>query len=99
MNADMVNGIFETLAGVMVSLHCWQLYKDKMVRGVNLFATMFFTSWGIWNLYYYPSLHQWFSFVGGLAVVTANVVWVWLMIYYKRKEAVAPAMPSAKAAA
>ena len=84
--ADVVNGLFEFLAGFMVLLHCRTLYKDKLVRGVNLWATIFFSSWGIWNLYYYPSLGQWFSFFGGLGIVSANVLWVGMMIYYKRKE-------------
>jgi uncharacterized membrane protein YfcA len=84
--ADVVNGGFEFLAGFMVLLHCRQLYKDKIVKGVNLPATIFFTSWGFWNLYYYPSLDQWFSFFGGLGIVSANSLWVGMMIYYKRKE-------------
>jgi uncharacterized membrane protein YfcA len=84
--ADLVNGLFELLAGVFVLMHCRQLYKDKMVRGASVVATIFFTTWGFWNLYYYPSLEQWFSFVGGLGIVAANALWVGMMLYYIRKE-------------
>jgi uncharacterized membrane protein YfcA len=83
---DIINGCFESLAGVMIFKHCLVLYKDKMVRGVSLLATFFFTSWGFWNIYYYPTLNQWFSFFGGLVVVSANALWLGMMIYYKRKE-------------
>lgn len=63
-----------------------QLYKDKQVRGISVLTTVFFTSWGVWNLYYYPHLDQWLSFAGGLVIVTANVAWVSQMFYYNRKE-------------
>ena len=83
---DAVNGAFECFAGFFVLLHCIRLYKDKMVRGVSVVATMFFSSWGFWNLYYYPHLDQWLSFFGGILIVTANVAWVYLLVYYKAKE-------------
>jgi len=82
--ADIINGTFEMLAGVMVLNHCRILLKQKQVRGVSVLSTVFFTSWGFWNLYYYPSLHQLASFIGGLSIVTANTVYVWLMIRYRR---------------
>jgi hypothetical protein len=83
---DIINGVFECLAGFMVLAHCKTLYKDKMVRGVNVWASIFFTSWGFWNLYYYPHLDQWMSFTGGLLIVGANFLWVSMMIYYKKQE-------------
>lgn len=81
---DGVNGAFEALAGVMVFLHVLRLLRDKKVAGVSLLATAFFTSWGFWNIYYYPSIGQQISFYGGLAVVVANCAWVSLMAYYVR---------------
>ena len=83
---DLVNGCFGVLAGFMVFLHCIKLYKDKMVKGVSLTACIFFTSWGFWNLYYYPHLNQWFSFIGGLLTVSVNTLWVSMMIYYITKK-------------
>ena len=62
------------------------LYRDKKVRGVKILPSVFFTSWGIWNLYYYPHLGQWLSFAGGLAIVWANLTWVGLALYYSHKE-------------
>lgn len=83
---DLINGTFEFGAGFAVLLHCRQLFKDKMVRGISWLATLFFSSWGIWNLYYYPHLGQWASFFGGLSIVSANLLWVSMMGYYIWKE-------------
>lgn len=84
--ADIINGCFELLAGLFCTINCFRLYKDKKVRGISILSTVFFTSWGFWNLYYYPSLGQTMSFIGGIFIVTTNVVWVSQMIYYTRKE-------------
>ena len=84
--ADIINGAFESLAGGAVLFHCYRLYKDKQVKGVSVISTVFFSLWGFWNLYYYPSLDQWVSFWGGISIVTANCIWVGMMIYYKSKE-------------
>lgn len=87
MTPDIVNGMFELLAAVFIMNHCRVLYAHKEVRGVSLISTAFFTSWGLWNLFYYPGLGQTWSFVGGLFVVTANAVWLWMMYYYSRRTA------------
>jgi len=85
MVADIVNGFFECIGGIMMFLNCYKIWKDKQVKGVSIFATGFFTAWGYWNLYYYPSLNQWMSFVGGLFIVLGNTIWVSLAMYYMRK--------------
>jgi len=80
---DMINGAFEAFAGAMIGLHCRRVWIDKKVRGASIVATLFFTAWGFWNLFYYPNLGQTFSFYGGLVVVAANAVWLALMWYYR----------------
>lgn len=83
---DATNGLFELMGGLFVALHCFKLYKDKKVRGVSFVATGYFTVWGFWNMYYYPFLEQWASLIGGLLIVTMNVLWVGMMVYYLRRE-------------
>ena len=83
---DVVNGFYEIFAGLFILNNCRIVIKDKNVKGVSIISTVFFTTWGIWNLYYYPTLNQWASFYGGISVVGANMVWVILMMYYRRKE-------------
>jgi uncharacterized membrane protein YfcA len=81
---DLVNAGYESIGGLMIFLHCLALYRDKEVKGVSVFATVIFTSWGYWNLYYYPHLNQWASFFGGVVIVLANTLWVGMMWYYLR---------------
>lgn len=83
---DTVNGLYEFLGGVFVLMHCRQLYRDKLVKGVSLVAIVCFFTWGLWNLYYYPHLDQWASFWGGIAVCSANVVYIGMLVYYKQRE-------------
>jgi hypothetical protein len=65
--------------------HIRRLWKDKSVSGVSIWAAAFFTSWGFWNLYYYPHLGQWWSFLGGLGIVCGNCIWVGGLVYYSRR--------------
>ena len=83
---DIINGVFELGGGIMVSLHIARLLRDKIVRGVSWSASAFFFLWGVWNLYYYPHLSQWFSFWGGVLLVAANFVWIVLMAFYLVRE-------------
>lgn len=80
---DLINGSFEALAGAMVLNHCRVLYAEKMVRGVSVLSSCFFTLWGMWNLYYYPVLNQPLSFYGGMVVVAANALYVGMMVHYR----------------
>jgi len=82
---DLVNGSYELIAGVFLAFSCFRLYKDKEVKGWPISTTIFFTSWGYWNLWYYPHLNQWLSFFGGIAVVIFNTLWCSMAIYYTRK--------------
>lgn len=84
MTPDLINGLFECLGAFVLMMNVRQLIKHKQLQGVHIFPTIFYTGWGFWNLYYYPSLDQWFSFFGGLAIVIVNAVWVGLAIYYTR---------------
>jgi len=86
MTPDFFNGLFEFTGALMLARNVLAIYRDKLVRGVHWLPTLFFTAWGFWNLYYYPSLAQWWSFAGGVAIVAVNAVWFALMIYYLWRE-------------
>lgn len=81
---DFINGTFELFAGVFQATNVYRLYKDKQVRGTNIYVTAFFTSWGFWNLFYYPSLGQWLSYYGGLSIVLSNCAWIFLAVKYRK---------------
>ena len=87
---DTTNGSFELIGGLMSLLNVRTVYRAKAVQGVSIWASAFFTLWGFWNLYYYPSLGQYFSFLGALVIVTGNTGWVGLAAFYSLRDRVHP---------
>lgn len=85
LTPDHINGAFEFVGSLLTWGNAVRVYKDRGYAGIYLPATVFFFFWGLWNLFYYPSLRQWWSFVGGASLVLANYVWVFAMIHYGRK--------------
>jgi hypothetical protein len=83
MIQDYINGIFELVGGYFTWRNAYSLYKDKEIRGVYWPTTVFFSAWGFWNLFYYPSLEQWASFTGGILLVGGNICWLFLLLRYK----------------
>lgn len=82
---DLINGAFETAGGLAVWAHARRIRIDKQVRGFSPGATALMTAWGLWNLFYYPSLEQWASFAGGLVIVAGNAVWLYYAVKYRGK--------------
>ena len=82
--ADTANGIFEFGGACLMWTNVPKLLRDKQIRGINWQVTTFFALWGWWNLYYYPSLHQWLSTIGGAVMVFANTTWVVIAIKYRK---------------
>lgn len=86
MTPDLINGLFELVGGALVWISVLALYRDKQVKGVYVPAWAFFAAWGMWNLYYYPALEQWWSFAGGMLIAAGNLTWVLMAVYYGRKD-------------
>ena len=82
---DAINGALELAGALFLLNNCRMLYSHKRVQGVSVSATAFFTTWGLWNLYFYPANGLWLSFVGGLCLASVNVAWVAMAIYYERQ--------------
>ena len=82
---DIINGLFESIGGIMIWLNVLAILKDREVKGINWLTVVFFTSWGYWNLYYYPHLNQWASFLGGLVIVSGNTAWIYYCIKFRRE--------------
>lgn len=81
---DIINGLFESTGAFFIACSIMKVLKDKEVRGVHWLTILFFFTWGLWNLYYYPQLGQWFSFAGGVAIALANAIYVSLLFWYSR---------------
>ena len=84
MTLDIINASFEFFGGFMILNHCRVVLKDKAVAGISIVSVIFFTLWGVWNLYYYSSLSQWWSFVGGIFITTANIIWIALLLKFRK---------------
>lgn len=82
MTPDLINGLFEFVGSLMIWANVARILKDKEVKGIDWRVTGFFWVWGLWNLFYYPHLDQWWSFAGGVSIVVANTVWLALAWYY-----------------
>lgn len=82
---DIINGTLELFGGLLCTINIFRLMKDKQVKGVSWVPMLFFTFWGGWNLYYYPSLNQTFSFIGGMSVFASNTTWLLLVLHYHKK--------------
>lgn len=83
---DIINGGFELVGAYATWLNVVRLRRDRTIRGVAPLSMGFFAGWGLWNLVYYPHLEQWFSTVGGALLVTGNITWLLLGLYYSRQD-------------
>lgn len=76
MEKDLINAAFELVGAVIVWLNVLKLYRDREIKGIYWPTFAFFASWGLWNLFYYPSLEQWFSFFAGVVLTAGNIAWI-----------------------
>ena len=83
MSPDLGNALFEGFGAFFIWKSVIQLWKDKEIKGVYWPAWVFYSAWGLWNCFYYPSLDQWLSFSAGIVLVAGNISWVFLAIRYK----------------
>ena len=80
---DAINGSYELLGAIFQCLNVRKIYKDKMIKGVHWGSVLFFTTWGWFNMIYYPSLHQVYSTIGAIALTLVNTVWISQIFYYQ----------------
>lgn len=77
---DVVNGLFEAFGAYTAWANFARLRRDQEIKGVYWPMWAFFSAWGLWNCFYYPSLNQWFSFVAGAALCAGNIAWTVLAV-------------------
>lgn len=80
---DHINCIFQGIGAALVWWNVWALYRSKQARGVKWETTLYFALWGAWNLVFYSSLAQWWSFVAGVFLCGGNTAWVVLWFRYR----------------
>lgn len=84
---DLVNGCFELGGALALCLSVRRLWQDREIKGVHWAPTLYFFLWGAWNCLYYPSLGQWWSFAGGVAILAANCAWLGSLVWLTRPSA------------
>jgi hypothetical protein len=84
MVPDQTNAAFELAGGLVKLIDIHALYRDKQVNGISLIPFFFFISWALWNCFYYPMIHQPWSFAGGIFLFFTNSTWLIMALYYKR---------------
>jgi hypothetical protein len=82
MIPDIVNGSFELGGALTTCLSVRRLWRDRRISGVHWAPTIYFTSWGAWNIWYYPTLGQWFSMLGGIAMAAVNLTWLLSLLWF-----------------
>lgn len=83
---DLINASFEMGGAAMAWINVRQLLRDKSVSGIYWPTVLFFATFGIWNVVYYPALNQPLSAVAGVFLALGNIVWVALAIKYIRQD-------------
>lgn len=84
MTPDILNAAFEAIGAAFLVADCRALARDKQLRGVYWPGRVFWASWGVWNVVYYPAIGQVWSFLAGLPVLVANVAWCLLAWFASR---------------
>ena len=84
-NLDIGNAAFEGVGSLVTWLNVRALYRDKQVAGVDWKVILFFATWGLWNLYYYPMIGHVLSALAGVVLCAGNLTWVAMALYYRRR--------------
>ena len=84
MTPDAINGLYELLGCVFIGLSVRRLWRDRSWAGLSPWTTIFFTSWGFWNIYFYPSVGAPWSTAGAVATCAANCAYVGLLWKFRR---------------
>lgn len=79
MNLDIINGSFEGIGAICSWANVYKYTQERIVRGIYWPSVIFYAVWGAFNLIYYPSLNQPFSFWGGLVLLLGNLAWILLV--------------------
>jgi hypothetical protein len=81
---DLINFFFGVFGALLAYQNIREAKKHNKIQGVHWYSTFFFSSWGIWNIYFYSSLELYLSVLGSICIVLVDFYWLYL--YYKLKK-------------
>lgn len=82
MSPDLINGGFELLSSAMMVPSIIRAWRARKITGVHWTMPVFFVLWGVWNIFYYPHLGQWFSLLGAIMLLITNSLWLMLVVAF-----------------
>ena len=83
--SDLINGGVEFIGGLLILISIYKLYKDKEVKGISWIPNVYFTAWGVWNIFFYFFNGFLFSFIGGVLVAITSIIWLIQLWYYSKR--------------
>lgn len=84
MTLDHINAGFEFVGACCRAYDCWRLYKAKTYAGVHPASTIFFFTWGTWNIVFFGGLDQKWSLVCSMLLCSMNALWLFLAYLYRK---------------
>jgi len=85
ISPDVINGLFQLGCAALELYDIRILRQDKAVRGLHWSTILFFIIWNCWSIAYYVLLSQWFSLFSDFILFCTNILWLWLLIKYRRR--------------
>jgi hypothetical protein len=83
---DIIAGLINGVDGIFVWSNVYRLYRDKCVRGVNWFPSVYFTLSTLYGTYFLYHLNARYAFIGLSISTAAKFVWMILASIYIHKE-------------
>jgi len=80
---DIMNALFELFGAFAVLPSILEAHRTKRIMGVSIITSLFFTSWGLWNIFYYPSLTQTWSGYAAILMTATNAFYLWQVYKYR----------------
>jgi cation transport ATPase len=82
LTMDQANACLEMGGAFLRTLDCIKLFQDKRFSGGHLGTALYFLGWGVFNVFFYPSLNQVWSFWAAIVLMVMNGLWFVMALYY-----------------
>ncbi|MCX6159238.1 MAG: hypothetical protein NTY74_14755 [Ignavibacteriae bacterium] len=80
---DFINTLFQFFGSAAAMSNILKIRKDKQVKGISVWASLFFSMWGLWSLYYYNASEHSINFYYFALLSLLNIIWLVMAFYYK----------------
>ena len=85
LSSDQINACLELAGAIFLVPTLIEAYNKKRIVGVHYITPIFFSLWGLWNIFYYPSLNQYWSASAACIMLSVNIIWLVMVFRYKEK--------------